>query len=1012
MINRGKKTLLLVEDEVLIAMSEKAQLEKYGYSVKTASTGEQAVELINSTPFDLMLMDINLGKGKNGTETAEAILKDHDIPIVFLSSHIEPEIVEKTEKITSYGYVVKNSSITVLDASIKMAFKLYEAKIQEQEKEKSILESNTLNEQIINSTKEGIIVYGLDLRYKVWNHFMENHTGLKSNEVVGKHPLELFPFLKDSGIIERLEMALAGEEPCIIETPFTVPSTGRSGWGSDKNVPLRNAKGEIIGVIGTVHDISERKNAENALKESEKKYRLQFDNSKSYNSLYEVLTDKDARPYDFRFVMVNHAYENYVGKEASELIGKTLLEVYPETEQYWIDKMAEAVLYDNALHFEAYSKVMKTYTEFSLFVPQSGYLSMTTENITERRNAEIALQTKNEEYEALNEELRSTVEELQAASEELQQQNEELRHYRDSLLQSETQFSLFMDYLPAIVFLKDSEGRTLFTNKYMNTSLGASDWKGMKMTEVFPNAFGEKLLADDMDVLKAGYRKIEEAIPHIDGSLHFYETQKFVIKKSINESLIGGVSLDITERKKSQDRLENVLIGAKAGTWDWNIQTGVASLDEASANLLGYTVEELSPDTFKVWRSLKHEDDVKTMDDLLMKHVRGETEYYSNESRMRHKDGHWVWIQGRGKVSEFDENGKPLRMFGTHVDVTERKNTELAIMAEQHLMNALMDNVQDLIYFKDKDSKFIKVNAAYANTFQYASPTELEGKSDFDIFGNDVAQKQFEDEQYVMQTGLPIFKEESASWGKNNRKLWSLTTKMPLRDKDGIIVGTFGISTNIAELKNAEEKVKILLTEKERMLKEVHHRIKNNMGIMVSLLQLQMSTMKDAQAINALRDAENRLNSMGLLYDKLYRSDDYGMVSAKEYLPTLAKEVVAVFANGAFVSVESEVEDFNITTKMMSSLGIMVNEIITNSMKYAFPKNNKDIIRIEGTKTGTKVKISIGDNGIGIPAGIEVGKTKGFGMILIDTLTKQLGGTSRIERNNGTTFVLEFESKD
>jgi CheY-like chemotaxis protein len=126
------KTILLVEDEAIIALTEKMTLEKYGYRVITARTGEEAVATVEKTPaIDLILMDINLGTGIDGTEAAAIILRQRDIPVVFLSSHTEPEVVAKTEKITSYGYVVKDSSGTVLDASIKMAFKLFEAKIKE-----------------------------------------------------------------------------------------------------------------------------------------------------------------------------------------------------------------------------------------------------------------------------------------------------------------------------------------------------------------------------------------------------------------------------------------------------------------------------------------------------------------------------------------------------------------------------------------------------------------------------------------------------------------------------------------------------------------------------------------------------------------------------------------------------------------------------------------------------------------------------------------------------------------
>jgi len=128
MPGNASRSLLLVEDEAIIALAEKRMLESFGYTVTVAGSGAAAMESFSQGPaFDLILMDIDLGSGLDGTETAELILREHAIPVVFLSSHTEPEVVERTEKITSYGYVVKNSSGTVIDASIKMAFKLFEA---------------------------------------------------------------------------------------------------------------------------------------------------------------------------------------------------------------------------------------------------------------------------------------------------------------------------------------------------------------------------------------------------------------------------------------------------------------------------------------------------------------------------------------------------------------------------------------------------------------------------------------------------------------------------------------------------------------------------------------------------------------------------------------------------------------------------------------------------------------------------------------------------------------------
>ncbi|MEJ2618242.1 MAG: response regulator, partial [Ignavibacteriaceae bacterium] len=125
---KGQKTILLVEDETIIAMNDSTKLKEYGYNVIHVLTGQKAVETVNDNKneIDLILMDINLGGGIDGTEAAKIILEEHDIPLLFLSSYTDREIVDRTENVTSYGYVVKNG-ISVLDASIKMAFRLHEA---------------------------------------------------------------------------------------------------------------------------------------------------------------------------------------------------------------------------------------------------------------------------------------------------------------------------------------------------------------------------------------------------------------------------------------------------------------------------------------------------------------------------------------------------------------------------------------------------------------------------------------------------------------------------------------------------------------------------------------------------------------------------------------------------------------------------------------------------------------------------------------------------------------------
>jgi PAS domain S-box-containing protein len=167
MNDQGQKYILLVEDEGLIGMAESMDLKNYGYDVIHVLNGQAAIDILNNqkNKIDIILMDIDLGKGIDGTEIAKIILNNHDIPLLFLSSHIERNIVEKTENITSYGYVVKNSSITVLDASIKMAFRLHEAnqnlkkqKLQIENQKRNLLVYEKRYRRLFESAKDGILI--------------------------------------------------------------------------------------------------------------------------------------------------------------------------------------------------------------------------------------------------------------------------------------------------------------------------------------------------------------------------------------------------------------------------------------------------------------------------------------------------------------------------------------------------------------------------------------------------------------------------------------------------------------------------------------------------------------------------------------------------------------------------------------------------------------------------------------------------------------------------------------
>jgi len=228
------------------------------------------------------------------------------------------------------------------------------------------------------------------------------------------------------------------------------------------------------------------------------------------------------------------------------------------------------------------------------------------------------------------------------------------------------------------------------------------------------------------------------------------------------------------------------------------------------------------------------------------------------------------------------------------------------------------------------------------------------------------------------------------------------------QNEDGSTAGVFATARDITERKTAEEKIKKLLEEKEFILKEVHHRIKNNMNTVAGIMWMQAGSLKDPEAKAAFKDARTRVLSMMVLYDKIYRSDGFKETSFKEYISPLVDEIAANFPNNRMVKIVKNIDDFMVDAEKSSYIGILVNELITNIMKYAFAGMDAGVITISARVVNDRVTMIIADDGIGIPESVDIETAGGFGLQLVDMMTHSLRGAIRIERGRGTRFILEF----
>ncbi len=968
MDNEIKKTILLVEDEFLIAMAEKQALEKYNYNILVVNSGEKAIAAVESTDtIDLILMDINLGNGLDGTEAAEIILRSHDIPLIFLSSHTEREIVEKTEDITSYGYIVKNLSETVLVASIKMAFKLFEAKIKERKKEEALRMSEERNLLINNSSRDCIYSYdGCNGRFTSANRALCDILQLEESQIIGKTHAELgFP----PHICEEWEVlhkqVYTTNNTVIAETSAPMPD-GLIHYYEVVLNPLHDLAGKIIGIGGSTRDISKQKEEQRLLKESDVKFRSLFQNINSIFTLYEVVLDNNGNPCDYRYLDLNSAFEDLVKMKASDLIGKTLLEIFPQTESYWLEAFQKAYLTGKPVKFEQYSSELDIYMELNIFSPQKGQLALLSTDTTERKKEMKLREQISQNYEA------------------------------------------FFNAIDDLLFVIDTQGKILHTNSTVNKRLGYTKEElfGQSVLIVHPPERRDEAgrIVDEM------LQGITEfcSVPAVTKSGIQIPAETRISRGIWNDQpVIFGVTKDISRLKLSEEKFSKLFQTNPSACSLSNVESHkYIEVNEAFYTLFGFEKDEVFGKTATDLGITTREQ----MKELIQK--AGNEKLVNIETVLKTKNGDTKNVILTADTIYIQE--KKYR-FTTVTDITELKKTEEALIKSENMYRLLTESMKDVIWIRDIDTMhytyispsieklrgFTVEEAMEEPVYAQLTPENYENllkvinqrKADF------LSGKEHPDKFYVDEAEL-ICKNGSTIWAE-------ITLSYSLNQTTGH-VETRGLTRDITEKKLAEDKIKAHLAEKELILKEVHHRIKNNMSTIKALLNLQVDTLQDPIAIGALEDASNRLQSMMILYDKLYLSSNYSEMLITEYLPPLIDQILYNFPNNLNMSVEKCLDYFVLDAKRLSLLGIIINELLTNIMKYAFVGRKNGLITISLTRQNDVVTLILQDNGNGIPESINLENSPGFGLMLIGILTKQLKGKISLERIEGTKVTLEF----
>ncbi len=242
---------------------------------------------------------------------------------------------------------------------------------------------------------------------------------------------------------------------------------------------------------------------------------------------------------------------------------------------------------------------------------------------------------------------------------------------------------------------------------------------------------------------------------------------------------------------------------------------------------------------------------------------------------------------------------------------------------------------------------------------------------------------------------------------------WFSTSLQPIYGRDNQIHSVQVISRDITEIKETQLKLEQALQDKEMLMKEIYHRVKNNLMVISSLLNLQSRYIKDEEAKAMFKQSQERAQSMAMIHERLYRSADLKHINFGDYIRKLARDLFRTYvADPSRIKLEMDVEDVMIDINIAIPLGLMVNELISNSMKHAFPEGNSGEIGVKFKEHADQCVLEVSDTGVGFPPDFDFEKSDSLGLQLINSLTQQISGELKLEKDQGTTFKITFQQPE
>ncbi len=377
---------------------------------------------------------------------------------------------------------------------------------------------------------------------------------------------------------------------------------------------------------------------------------------------------------------------------------------------------------------------------------------------------------------------------------------------------------------------------------------------------------------------------------------------------------------------------------------------------------------------------------------------------------------HKIDIKTKDEIGQlswaFDQMSRKLKdaRDNLHSEIQERMQVNEELRESQQQYRTLADFTYDWETWTDPDGNYVYISPSCERISGYeaeafiadpdlmikiAHPDDLDMVKNHFIIGE------------ILES--PMHPIDFRITHKSGETVWINHACRRVYDSEGNDLGRRGSNRDITDRKAYQKALEKLLVEKETLMHEIHHRVKNNMTVVSSLLNLQAHSMEDERLKAALMDSRNRVQSMSAIHETLYQSDNISSVDMNIYLSNLAGDIARNHTIDSKVKLKIEADNILIGTKQATPIGLIVNELVTNSFKYAFPDNLEGEIKIILQRSENQIELQYADNGIGIPEGLDWKNSDTMGLKLVRTLVEnQLDGSIDLERSNGTKFSIKF----